>query len=136
MTRARSLNVDEIIAICQHFRFTLEHTDNLPDYKMPFPMGWCGATSRALGAYLIERGYSSVDYVFGYRGDISHAWLEIDGWIIDITADQFGDFAERVFVSRDRSFHNTFTDVDRRPATLEDALEYPASLILRIAAQE
>jgi hypothetical protein len=38
----------------------------------------------------------------------SHAWLECDGLIADITADQFEDVDEPVIVTRDRSWHAQF----------------------------
>lgn len=136
MPRPRKIDAEDIYEICRHFRTVLEHTESLPDYKGTFPQGWCGSTSRALGAYLIESGYGPIEYVHGFRRHLSHAWLEIGSLIIDITADQFGDFSEKVFVSEDRTFHDTFSDVERRSARLEDALEYPASWILWITAQK
>lgn len=60
-----------------------------------FPDGQCGNTSDILAQYLIDNGFSSVTYVNGtyYGDDIdnrqSHTWLLVDGWVIDITGDQF-----------------------------------------------
>ncbi len=60
-----------------------------------FPVRQCGHTSDILAQYLIDNGISSVTYVNGtyYGDDIdnrqSHTWLLVDGWVIDITGDQF-----------------------------------------------
>lgn len=54
-----------------------------------FPEGMCGFTSDLLAVCLIENGYFPVFYANGsYRGQ-SHTWLEVEGNVIDITADQF-----------------------------------------------
>ncbi|MER5866159.1 hypothetical protein [Kitasatospora sp. NPDC002040] len=45
-----------------------------------------------------------------------HAWLELDGLIMDITADQFDDApGERAWVTRDRQWHDTFEATVRNP---------------------
>lgn len=59
-----------------------------------FPFGQCGNTSDMLAQYLIDNDFSPVYYVNRtYYHDSydsqEHAWLEVDGKIIDITADQF-----------------------------------------------
>lgn len=63
-----------------------------------FPVGQCGHTSDILAQYLIDNGISSVTYVNGtyYDNDNSHAhtWLLVNGWVIDITGDQFKFFKE------------------------------------------
>lgn len=47
-------------------------------------------------------------YVWGMLGEQSHAWLEYDGLIIDITADQFDEVSEPIIVTSDRSWHSQF----------------------------
>ncbi len=63
-----------------------------------FPAGQCGHASDMLAQYLIDNGISKIEYVNGtYYGKDSddsfdfqsHAWLVVNGLIIDITADQF-----------------------------------------------
>lgn len=57
-----------------------------------FPHAACGNASVLLGEWLIRKGIKGVEYVSGSSDEIkSHAWLECDGLIIDITADQFGE---------------------------------------------
>lgn len=78
-----------------------------------FPIGCCGNVSHILGCFLISQGYENVRYVAGERtvsGQYqTHAWLEWNGWIIDITADQFADGPSAVFMERDSEFHRSFT---------------------------
>lgn len=46
----------------------------------------------------------------GQRGRNSHAWLEVRGEIVDITADQFDEGASAVFLPRERTWHDAFVD--------------------------
>ncbi|MFE8729865.1 hypothetical protein, partial [Aeromonas hydrophila] len=63
--------------------------------------------------------------VLACRGDkedgswCSHVWLERQGLIVDITADQFSDFSHKVFVGMGSSFHSTFTVEDVSDADYE-----------------
>lgn len=65
------------------------------DYIREFPKGQCGNISDIFSQYLIDLDIEPVFYVNGtYYGDNederwSHTWLEVDGIIIDLTADQF-----------------------------------------------
>jgi hypothetical protein len=85
-----------------------------------FPRGSCGDATDLLGTYLRERGAGKFYYVLGEKhqsecdgGYLSHAWLERDGVITDITADQFPEISEPVIVTTDSPWHRTFTA--RRP---------------------
>jgi hypothetical protein len=84
-----------------------------------FPKGVCGAVCFLLGHYLRANGFPGAEYVNGIRridGE-SHAWIETDGIIVDITGDQFAEIAEEVVVTRDTSWHGQFSDCPgRRPA--------------------
>ncbi len=53
-----------------------------------FPTGCCGYVTIALGDFLQYRGIEST-YICGTKGELTHAWLQVDGWVVDITADQF-----------------------------------------------
>jgi hypothetical protein len=55
-----------------------------------FPMGSCGDASDLLGEYLREHDYGDWIYMHGQKGDQTHAWIEQDDVIIDITVRQFG----------------------------------------------
>ncbi|MGD9547810.1 MAG: hypothetical protein AB7V45_09725 [Candidatus Krumholzibacteriia bacterium] len=80
-----------------------------------FPRGACGDAAILLGAYLIDQGYPGFDYMLGERGYAAdgtwttHAWLERDQVIVDITGDQFSDQDEGVFVGRGSAWHDTFS---------------------------
>jgi hypothetical protein len=75
-----------------------------------FPTGSCGDASPLLGQFLREQGYGEWVYVSGCRkgDDHSHAWLEQDGWILDITADQFTEVDEPVVLTQDKRWHRQF----------------------------
>lgn len=80
-----------------------------------FPKGSCGDTSILLGTYLMDKQYGQFYYMNSEIGEISstglpvfksHAWLQNEGNIIvDITADQFPDIAEKVIVSYGSDWH-------------------------------
>lgn len=85
-----------------------------------FPCGCCGDASELLAQYLLEHGIRST-YVCGNRyfddpeeGTQSHAWLRVDGLIIDITGDQFCDrisyynYDQRVYIGPGDAFHDLF----------------------------
>ncbi|GAA1843477.1 hypothetical protein [Asanoa iriomotensis] len=96
---------------------------NLPLVSLTaFPRGACGDTCELLGQFLVDEGLGQSLYYSGQR-DVplqSHAWLERDGLILDITADQFTDVAERVMLTKDRRWHSRFRNSARqRTANLE-----------------
>jgi hypothetical protein len=98
-----------------------------------FPRGSCGDASVLLGEYLHQTGHGQWDYVAGEREpDLhSHAWLEQDGLIVDITADQFDDVDEPVIVTSDRSWHQQFSSQEPRHPALIDRYDPRTRTILR-----
>ncbi|GAA4713622.1 hypothetical protein GCM10025782_07320 [Pedococcus ginsenosidimutans] len=90
-------------------RLESHHFDN-------FPRGACGPSARILGQYLQDRGFSVWDYRSGVDADgQTHAWVEQEGWIIDITACQFEDVDEAVVVTKDDSWHRRFARMASYP---------------------
>jgi hypothetical protein len=97
---------------------------DLPSEMHSFPLGQCGTVARLLATYLEDAGLGTFAYVTGRRIDPaepeeegwSHAWLEQNDLIIDVTADQFPEQHDQpIIVTRDRAWHNTFDqDVERR----------------------
>lgn len=79
-----------------------------------FPAGSCGDASILLATYLEELGYGRFDYVCGSRNGHSHAWLAKDGLIVDITADQFPEIKEMVFVGNEHHWHGEFCEDPER----------------------
>lgn len=80
-----------------------------------FPHGACGDTCDLLGRFYAQMGIGGWEYVSGRFDQQTHAWLEKDGWIVDITADQFDDAPDSVLVTNDRSWHQRFQVKCRRP---------------------
>jgi hypothetical protein len=76
-----------------------------------FPSGACGDAVLLLGTYLIEQGLGEFQYMlgdYGIRKDnnwSSHAWLQSDNLVVDITADQFPEITEKVIVQDVSKWH-------------------------------
>lgn len=89
-----------------------------------FPSGACGDASLLLGTYLEDLSIEGFEYVSAERGSkndgtwTSHAWLEREGIIVDITSDQFVDGPGPVIVTRDSTWHGTFEVNERLPSTI------------------
>lgn len=101
---------------CVLFRNAIEKTDKtkLPVTFESFPGGSCGETVLLLGHYLISKGFGEFDYMLGeLDSEIedqgpSHAWLQQKKLIVDITADQFEDFNDPIFVKSHSLWHENF----------------------------
>ncbi|MFJ7005820.1 hypothetical protein [Pseudomonas putida] len=67
-----------------------------------------------LAAYLTDSGFPGAMRVHGEYGGrsgkiLSHVWLSLDGLIIDITADQFEEFAfPPLLLLESSQFHESF----------------------------
>lgn len=107
--------------------FVLKIREMLEEHKMEldpilykcFPTGCCGSVSSVLGKLLKENGFGIFEYVSGQSEAFninSHAWLEKEGIICDITADQFGELKlPKVYVGTYNSFYKSFCVEHRRP---------------------
>lgn len=86
-----------------------------------FPLGACGDASYLLAKYLESNGCGSFEYVKGARDmdDYSHVWLEKNGLIVDITADQYDGQENSVLVTTDRSWHAQFKETERSDSDFE-----------------
>jgi hypothetical protein len=73
-----------------------------------FPRGACADASLLLAKYLQIKNCGQSVYVLGERRGHSHAWLRLQEFTIDITADQFEDQDAGVIVSSDSSWHASF----------------------------
>ena len=83
-----------------------------------FPRGCCGDATDLLALYISKYHNKSSTYVCGVGlGDNpnqSHAWLICDGYLIDITADQFNEKGynlPRVILTKQSDFHCLFQSV-------------------------
>ena len=105
----------------KQFRVALEicERDSLPITFENFPSGSCGDATLLLAKYLQNSGLGFFDYVCGEiyedgeRKFQSHAWLQREDLIVDITADQFDEIEAAVLITRNHSWHNQF-EVDVR----------------------
>jgi hypothetical protein len=117
--------IDELRTLAMRFRRAVRATS--PDEVDPevrfivasFPRGVCGAICFLLGHYLRQNGFPDAEYCNGIRlsdGE-SHAWIETDGLIVDITGDQFAEIDDEVIVTADTTWHRQFSErPGRRPA--------------------
>jgi hypothetical protein len=115
------MNDTDLLTIATRFRGALEivgPASGLPGLRN-FPKASCADTVLLLGAHLLDRGLGTFEGVggeFGTPGSDdwqSHAWLERDGTIVDITADQFPDVSQRVIVTREDGWHRRFHTSNR-----------------------
>lgn len=91
-----------------------------------FPKGCCGDATDLIGLYLLQVHGIESEYVCGeclinnlYQ---SHAWLLCQGYIIDITADQFNDIGYNlpgVLIQIQSDFHDSFDTKTTHPTSIE-----------------
>lgn len=103
---------EQIKRECLLFREAVEKNKDCIgiEWFKDFPRGCCQDVSLILALYLHKKGFGIAEVVSGWRGNKSHAWLELDDMIIDITADQFDDVNERVLVTTNSKFHEEFKE--------------------------
>ncbi len=111
------MNINDIQKAVRHFRRAMEQCHE--QFGLPFesfPRGCCGDSSELLAAYLKDEGFGEFAYVFGWSGeeDSSHAWLEKDGIIIDVTTDQFSGRENSPMITDDQEWHSRFSDCLQR----------------------
>lgn len=85
-----------------------------------FPHGTCGPVSELMGRIVLERTGHEGIYVCGdghpaLRRQQSHAWLEVGGFIVDLTYDQFEATGPSGWVLENSTWHAMF---DREPHAL------------------
>lgn len=94
--------------------------DEFPDsdFLLEYPNGCCGDASNLLAKFLRDNDIKC-EYVWGMRGQQSHAWLECDDLIVDISADQFPEIKEKILITTDKSWHNKFKRQKRSDGDFE-----------------
>lgn len=110
--------------LARECRFLLEEAKprmrNLPNFA-DFPDGSCGDASLVLAWYLRKHGITEpITYVCSNKRR-SHAWLEVEGWLIDITADQqkWGNPPVWILPAKQSPFHQKHEPALRRSADLD-----------------
>ncbi|MFA0511604.1 MULTISPECIES: hypothetical protein [unclassified Vibrio] len=136
---------DSIIMDIRKIRAALESFDksdfhyNTSFYQClnGFPSGCCGDTSNLLGLFLKNAYGKDSTYIsgkgLGNNREQSHAWLVCDGYIIDITADQFNSIGynlDKVIVSTSSDFHESFSRIDRHEINYDSLGKTPISGVL------
>jgi hypothetical protein len=122
-----------IANLSRAFREAIENCDKskLPCSFAKFPKGSCGDVAPLLGKFLIDHGLGESTYMLGKRGKWSHAWLQFDNLIVDITADQFDDQSKSVIVTTNSEWHDQFKGQAQYSADYRIfGLDSPAGIIL------
>lgn len=121
----------EAIAACAR-----DALDALPiDKRDPgfeyFPKGTCGPVTELMGRLVLERTGREGIYVCGaghpcLSRQQTHAWLEVDGFIVDLTHDQFEGTGVNGWVLFDSPWHRQF-EREEMPLCLHPAnwMQYP-----------
>lgn len=109
------------------FRTAVEHimaTTWVPGHIRDFPDGCCGTISELLGEYLNSLDLGEFNYVCGEKqGGATHAWLEVYGLIVDITADQFSG-RPAVYVAPQDAWYRAWKVRSNRFAVHEPSSHY------------
>lgn len=114
--------IDVVREVARAVRCAIERAprDKLPITFASFPRGSCGDTALVLGTYLAaDCGIPGFQYVCGDRGSklddtwSSHAWLECNGLVVDVTADQFSDAPDAVIVEDPSHWHLSFRNINK-----------------------
>lgn len=109
--------------------------DEWPDHWVAFPRGTCADTSLVLCAFLADAGFAGFELVCGERGSqesgtySSHAWLQRDQLVVDITADQFVDGPGSVVVVEASEWHRGFYVSSK---DVGDFREYPVEQVVKL----
>jgi len=104
------INIIKIKKEVKKFRRAINKCDKS---KMPivfkyFPHGSCEDTTLILGEYLNQKKLGNYKCISGETEyGLTHAWLEIEDYVIDITSDQFINRPE-VFISKNTRWYRKF----------------------------
>ncbi len=84
---------------------------DLAPFFREFPTQCCEAASQFLAALTAECGMNGGEIVLANRRAPydSHAWFEVKGFVVDVTADQFPEGQGPVIVTRTSPWHGTWT---------------------------
>jgi hypothetical protein len=105
-SRRASVDLTLVRDAATRFRRALEDGELETVTLAKFPKGACGDASELLGQYLTDIGLGQWSYRRGNDESRTHAWIERDDVIVDITGDQFDDVSEPVTVTTDHSWHD------------------------------
>jgi len=89
------------------FPFQISITDR-------FPFASCDDSSMLLAAYLSDKGFPGALRISGAHGGqkeelVSHVWLKLNGFLIDITGSQFEGYGQpEILIAEQDKFLDTF----------------------------
>jgi len=122
--------LDKYTKAATRFRQMIEEADwsNLTIEFEKFPKYSCGDASTLLAQYMIDAGCDTPTYVVGeivetFRS-LSHAWIELDNIVLDITADGFDPNMPAVIVKENSAWHERF---DEHPVAINMYEDHVAS---------
>ncbi|MCD1645727.1 hypothetical protein [Marinobacter adhaerens] len=110
-------SADEIRSNVTDFRKALLaalRSGKMPQTMEDFPRGCCSDSALMLGTYLSDIGLGDFKLVVGERGCFddndwfSHAWLEQENLIVDITGSQFGEESNEITITINSVWHESF----------------------------
>ena len=116
----------EIRLAAERFREAIERSDwnlDMDRYFILRSLGaMCKPASMLVGKYLLEElDCQPIEFVSAQEWsdneslDRSHFWLEHEGLIVDISADQYPEIEQPVIVTTDRSWHDGFIHQSKYP---------------------
>lgn len=132
-------DIHKIRTILKSFKKSEFHSGtNFYNCRKGFPTGCCGDTTNLLGLFITEIYDKRCTYIsargLGNNKDTSHAWLSCDGYVIDITADQFNSIGynlEPVIISKDSVFHTKFIQITPYELNVEKLRYTPISSVFK-----
>ena len=122
---ADQATLDKYTKAATRFRQMIEEADwsNLTIEFEKFPECSCGDASTLLAQYLIDAGYDTPTYVSGEIVEptrlLSHAWIELDDIVLDITADGIDPNLPKVIVTDNSAWHDQFDRLDEHPVAID-----------------
>lgn len=120
------MNILEIKQAAKEFRSAIEKcSHHLGISFETFPKGSCGDVAVLLGTYLNNLGYGEFQYMLGDYGSrednswSSHAWIQSNSLVVDITADQFSEVDVKIIVSTTSFWHRLLKGKAQHKADIE-----------------
>lgn len=135
--RITPMEILQLFEMATNFRRAIE---SIPPKVRPigmqrFPNGACGDTALLFGTFLVDHSIPGFKYICGERGSkidntwTSHAWLQHDDLVVDLTADQFPDASAGVIVSSPSPWHMQFSTEPGRESDFREWSGYGAELL-------
>ena len=98
--------------------------------------GACLSSTIVLAQYLLRfDDKNEFLIVRGWNQNTSHAWLEYNGYAIDVTEDQFPEIDEPVYITADRKFHSQFRYERKTEKLSEYTLTYDERVLYNFVCE-